>query len=97
MRLGTFATTLLLFALTLRYTAFIFMNKWVWAAGTVITSLIMTSGYMFTRIRGMPYSGHDGQWIAQGHQNQFGQEVHVVAAICKFIPIFDLLNINKFL
>lgn len=43
----------------------------------------MTSGFMFTRIRGMPYVGHDGSWIAGGYQNQFGQEVQVVSMICK--------------
>lgn len=38
---------------------------------------------MFTRIRGTPYVGHDGSWIAGGYQNQFGQEVQVVSIICK--------------
>ena len=42
----------------------------------------MTSGHMFTRIRGSPYTDGNGQWIAAGFQNQFGQEVHVVALIC---------------
>ncbi|THH33922.1 hypothetical protein EUX98_g246 [Antrodiella citrinella] len=56
-------------------------NKWTWAVGTVLTSLVMTSGYMFTRIRGAPWSGGNGQWIAPGYQNQFGQETQVVAMI----------------
>ena len=43
----------------------------------------MTSGFMFTRIRGVPYVGQDGSWIAGGFQNQFGQEVQVVSMICK--------------
>lgn len=42
----------------------------------------MTSGYMFTRIRGAPYTGPNGAWIAQGYQNQYGQEVQVVAMVC---------------
>jgi hypothetical protein len=42
----------------------------------------MTSGYMFTRIRGAPYSGPNGAWIAQGYQNQYGQEVQVIAMVC---------------
>ncbi|KAF7976318.1 hypothetical protein HWV62_7034 [Athelia sp. TMB] len=57
-------------------------NKWVWAVGTIVTSLIMTSGYMFTRIRGMPMSS-GGHWIAPGYQSQYGQETQVVAVICK--------------
>jgi len=60
-------------------------NKWVWAMISVGTSLIMTSGLMFVRIRGNPYVavGRDGkaEWIASGFQNQFGMETHVVAFI----------------
>lgn len=41
---------------------------------------------MFTRIRGAPYTGNDGSWIAGGYQNQFGQEVQVVALICTNRP-----------
>jgi len=66
-----------------KFIAPILNSRWTWAAITVITSLVMTSGFMFTRIRGTPYSGPGGQWIMAGYQNQFGQEVHVVAAICK--------------
>lgn len=68
--------------MALRIVAPFLTNRWTWAAGTVVTSLIMTSGYMFTRIRGTPYSGANGQWIAPGYQNQFGQETQVVALIC---------------
>jgi oligosaccharyltransferase complex subunit gamma len=38
---------------------------------------------MYTRIRGVPYVGSDGNWIAGGFQHQFGQEVPVIAAICQ--------------
>lgn len=62
----------------------------MWAAGTILTSLVMTSGYMFTRIRGAPYTGGNGQWIAPGYQNQYGQETQVVAMICK-----DIFNRNE--
>jgi oligosaccharyltransferase complex subunit gamma len=43
----------------------------------------MTSGYMFTRIRGMPFTSGES-WIAPGYQNQYGQETQVIAAICEF-------------
>jgi oligosaccharyltransferase complex subunit gamma len=42
----------------------------------------MTSGFMFVRIRGMPYNGSNG-WVASGYQNQYGQETQVVALICE--------------
>lgn len=50
---------------------------------------------MFTRIRGSPYTGADGSWIAGGYQNQFGQEVQVVALICmKYTTVVVLLPTN---
>ncbi|KAF8654131.1 hypothetical protein AX16_003662 [Volvariella volvacea WC 439] len=67
--------------LVLRYSRPLLQNKWIWAAGSIITSLVMTSGFMFTRIRGSAYTGPDGGWIAAGFQNQFGQEVQVVSFI----------------
>lgn len=72
----------LFFLVTLPLVAPFLQNRWVWAAGSIVTSLIMTSGYMFTRIRGMPMTS-GGQWIAAGYQSQYGQETQVVAAICK--------------
>lgn len=70
------------FLFVLRYISPVVQNRWTWAILTVGTSLIMTSGYMFCRIRGMPSSGSNGNWIAAGFQNQFGQEVNVVASLC---------------
>ncbi|KAJ4487936.1 dolichyl-diphosphooligosaccharide-protein glycotransferase [Lentinula aciculospora] len=77
----TFICGLLGFALTLRFIAPILQSRWTWAIITIVTSLTMTGGFMFTRIRGSPYTGSDGSWIAGGYQNQFGQEVQVVALI----------------
>jgi oligosaccharyltransferase complex subunit gamma len=82
-RLVVLSSGLLAFALALYFVAPLLMNRWMWTAIIVLTSLIMTSGYMFTRIRGVPYTGAHGQWIAENYQNQFGQEVHVVASLCK--------------
>lgn len=70
-------------AIALRFVAPLFRNKWIWAFGVITTSLIMTSGYMFTRIRNMPMRGGDG-WIAGGYSNQYGQEVYVISFICEF-------------
>ncbi|THH16348.1 hypothetical protein EW146_g4281 [Bondarzewia mesenterica] len=67
---GTGGTFGLVSVLALRFLAPIFRNRWTWAAITVITSLVMTSGFMFTRIRGMPMTAANGQWIAPGFQNQ---------------------------
>jgi oligosaccharyltransferase complex subunit gamma len=76
-----------------KYVAPIFTNRWSWAAICIIVSLVMTSGYMFTRIRASPWTGGGGQWIAAGFQNQFGQEVQVVAMIYGFLALAFLMLI----
>ncbi|KAJ7285817.1 hypothetical protein C8J57DRAFT_1285867 [Mycena rebaudengoi] len=80
-RWTTGALGVLTLAITLRFIAPILQSKWTWAVSTILVSLIMTSGYMFTRIRGSPWVGQDGSWIAGGFQNQYGQEVQVVALV----------------
>ncbi|KIY70929.1 oligosaccharyl transferase subunit OST3/OST6 family [Cylindrobasidium torrendii FP15055 ss-10] len=65
----------------LRWVGPFLQNKWVWAAGTIFTSLVMTSGYMFTQIRGVPFTGPNGSWVAAGYQNMYGQEVQVISLI----------------
>ncbi|KAF8275003.1 oligosaccharyl transferase subunit OST3/OST6 family [Lactarius quietus] len=67
--------------LAIRFLAPVLRSRWTWATITVLTSLVMTSGYMFTRIRGMPNTAPDGSWIAQGFQSQYGQETTVVASL----------------
>ena len=78
-----FLGTGLIGLVALRFIAPILQSKWTWALITIVTTLIMISGHMFVRIRGMPYTGNNGQWIAGGYQSQFGQETQVVAMICK--------------
>ncbi|KAF9227902.1 hypothetical protein BS17DRAFT_774472 [Gyrodon lividus] len=80
-KLGTLVLLVPIVTLIFRFIRPVIQNRWVWAAGTILVSLIMTAGFMFTRIRGVPYTGQDGSWIAGGYQNQFGQEVQVVAMI----------------
>ncbi|KAI6109004.1 hypothetical protein EV401DRAFT_2059780 [Pisolithus croceorrhizus] len=72
------------------YSAFIrpvLQNRWVWAANTILLSTIMTSGYMFTRIRGTPYVAPDGSWLAAGFQTQYGQEVQVVSLLSQMASL----------
>ncbi|EGN95955.1 hypothetical protein SERLA73DRAFT_185405 [Serpula lacrymans var. lacrymans S7.3] len=80
-RWGSVAALIPIITLLFRFISPALKSRWVWAAGTIVISLVMTSGYMFTRIRGSPYAGPNGEWIAQGYSNQFGQEVQVVAMI----------------
>jgi len=78
-RWGTFAALGLATLLTIRIIWPLLSNRWTWAVFSILTSLIMTGGFMFTKIRGMPYTGHNGETVAAGFSNQYGQEVHVVA------------------
>ncbi|KAM6500509.1 oligosaccharyl transferase subunit OST3/OST6 family [Amanita muscaria] len=89
----TFAASAVSFALVLKYVAPILQSRWTWAIGTIVTCLVMTSGFMFTRIRNSPYTGGDGNWIAGGFQNQFGQEVQVVAFIYGLLSLAFLMQI----
>ncbi|KAI0273646.1 oligosaccharyl transferase subunit OST3/OST6 family [Gloeopeniophorella convolvens] len=78
---GTVTFFALAGALAIRFLAPVLRSRWTWAGLTVIVSLVMTSGYMFTRIRGMPNAAADGSWIAPGFQSQYGQETTVVASL----------------
>ncbi|KZT67725.1 hypothetical protein DAEQUDRAFT_745980 [Daedalea quercina L-15889] len=72
---------LLSFVAALRFISPILKSRWTWAVITVLTSLVMTSGFMFVRIRGMPFNGPNGAWVAGGYQTQYGQEIQVVSMI----------------
>lgn len=78
--------------LAIRFMGPVLRNRWTWATITILTSLVMTSGYMFTRIRGMPNTAPDGAWIAQGFQSQYGQETTVVASLCTSFSKFDTMT-----
>ncbi|KAJ8521627.1 hypothetical protein ONZ45_g1699 [Pleurotus djamor] len=78
---GTVSMGVISLILSLRFVAPILQSRWTWALGSILTILTMVSGFMFTRIRGSPFTAGNGQWIAAGYQNQYGQEVQVIAMI----------------
>jgi len=65
----------------------IIQSRNVWAAISLISILLFTSGHMFNRIRGVPYVASDGRggisYFAAGFQSQYGMETQIVAAMCK--------------
>lgn len=91
---GTAAGVALIVLSGIRFFLPVLRSRWAWAAGTVLTSLVMTSGFMFVRIRGMPASGQNGQWIAPGYQNQYGQEVQVVSFTCACMRSYRIRSSN---
>lgn len=63
----------------------VIQNRTLWAAITLISILLFTSGHMFNQIRGVPYVAGDGRggisYFASGFQNQYGLETQIVAAM----------------
>ena len=78
-----------LFTLAAPYILPIIQNRNLWAAVSLISVLLFTSGQMFNHIRKVPYVASDGRgglsYFAGGFQNQFGMETQIVAAMCKFL------------
>jgi len=65
-------------------------NRNVWAAISVMTILIYTSGQMFNQIRNTPYIGSDSRggivYFTRGFQSQVGIETQLVGCMCTFHP-----------
>ncbi|KAK5661640.1 hypothetical protein OQA88_9740 [Cercophora sp. LCS_1] len=63
----------------------IIQNRNAWAAISLISILLFTSGHMFNHIRKVPYVAADQRggisYFAAGFQNQYGMETQIVAAI----------------
>ena len=76
---------LLLSVVAARIVLPIISNRWTWALIVISTMLVMTSGFMFVRIRGMPYRTKDHSMIP-GYQNQVGAEIWTVSFKCKRRP-----------
>lgn len=78
------------------------MNKNTWAALSIVTILMMTSGHMWNHIRKPPYvvPNQGGvSYIAGGFQNQFGLESQIVAGLyglCAFCVISLIVSAPKF-
>lgn len=65
----------------------VIQNRNLWAAISIISILLFTSGHMFNHIRKVPYVAGDGRggisYFAGGFSNQFGLESQIVAAMCE--------------
>lgn len=83
-------TVIVLGSVTASYVAWpyvlpVLQSRNVWAALTLISILLFTSGHMYNHIRKVPYVAGDGKggisYFAGGFQNQYGLETQIVAAI----------------
>jgi len=89
--IATTMSSFVLFAVVAKFILPFLMSRWVWAVGTIVTSLIMVGGYMFVRIRGMPYvaaTAQGSQMIANGFQSQYGIEVQIIAFIYGLLSLY---------
>lgn len=90
-RIVTITTVMLgvvsFFSIAYPYILPVVQNRNLWAALSLITILLFTSGHMFNHIRKVPYVAGDGKggisYFAGGFSNQFGMETQIVAAMCK--------------
>lgn len=91
LRLAAFTTILLGFvsivSVAAPFISPLLQNRNFWAAISLITILLFTSGHMFNHIRKVPYVSGDGKgginYFASGFSNQFGLETQIIAAMCK--------------
>ncbi|KAL5511853.1 OST3 [Sanghuangporus vaninii] len=72
------ASTLIIFALAARLVFPVILSRWTWAIITISTILVMTSGFMFVRIRNMPYRTREHSMMP-GFQTQVGAEIWTVS------------------
>ncbi len=60
----------------------VLQSKSLWTVLSLAMILVFTSGHMWSRIRGAPYT-MGGSAIVGGFQNQVGAETDIVAALCE--------------
>lgn len=91
-RIITVTTTVLglisFFSIAAPYILPVVQNRNLWAAVSLLTILLFTSGHMFNHIRKVPYIAGNGNggitYFAGGFSNQFGLETQIIAAICMY-------------
>lgn len=88
-----------LIATTFRYIQPIIQSRNLWAAVTLIAIILFTSGHMFNHIRKVPYITQDKSgriaYFTGGFQSQLGIETQIVAAMCKFCAIRNVLALSR--
>lgn len=74
-------------------------SKYLWMCLSIISTLLFTSGYMFTQIRHAPYTrehpdGHIDYFIA-GQQTQLGAETQIVSAAYGALSLLFVILVRK--
>ena len=76
-----------------------FISKTLWTGLSVISVLLLTTGYMFNQIRSTPYlreyENGQIQYFAPGQQNQWGIETQIMSFVYGFLGLLVVLLVKK--
>ncbi|CAN3372120.1 hypothetical protein DIURU_000425 [Diutina rugosa] len=92
------AVTIALYKIYNRYGA-VWAASWIWSGLSIIAVLMFTTGYMFTKIRNVPYvrehsSGHKDYILSGQSQMQLGAETQIVSLIYGLLTLLVVLLIK---
>jgi oligosaccharyltransferase complex subunit gamma len=76
-----------------------FISKTLWTGVSVISVLLLTTGYMFNQIRSTPYlrefENGQIQYFAPGQQNQWGVETQILSFLYGILALLVILLVKK--
>ncbi|KAK6456925.1 gamma subunit of Oligosaccharyltransferase [Scheffersomyces xylosifermentans] len=77
----------------------IITSRFLWSGFSLISILLLTTGYMFNQIRAVPYMrAHENgklEYFIQGQQNQMGVETQIVSFIYGILSLLFVVLIKK--
>ncbi|CAK7903145.1 dolichyl-diphosphooligosaccharide--protein glycosyltransferase subunit 3 [[Candida] anglica] len=95
---GTFAFALLAYTFSAQIHRVI-ISKVLWSAFSLVSILLLISGYMFNQIRGVPYvREHDNgkvEYFQQGQQAQYGVETQIMSFVYGCLSLFVVVLVKK--
>lgn len=74
-------------------------SRQLWSGFSLISVLLLTTGYMFNQIRGVPYLREDiqgaGAYFANSQQNQYGVETQILSFVYGALSLFFVILLKK--
>jgi oligosaccharyltransferase complex subunit gamma len=74
-------------------------SKLFWCSLSIISVLLLTTGYMFNEIRGVPYVNDHGDgrvdYFLPGQQQQYGVETNILSFVYGFLSLLVILLVKK--
>lgn len=94
----TFTVAMLVYKFFPQFQSFV-GSKALWGGLSLIAVLLLTSGYMFNQIRGVPYFREHGngrvEYFAPGQQSQFGVETQILSFVYGSLSVLVVALIKK--